>query len=86
MTPIEQSLIAVLVELTDSRPEQISLTTSFDQQGVDSFIALRLMRAINDQFGVDLELELLFDYPNVQALAQLIDSRRADSMQNNNVN
>lgn len=77
MTHFEQCLVDILAELTDTGASSISLTTTLDQQGVDSFVALRLARAIHDRSGVEIELESLFDYPTVRELAAYLDARAA---------
>lgn len=74
MTQFEQCLVDILADLTATERSAISLTTTLDQQGVDSFIALRMARAVHDRTGIELELEKLFDYPTVSQLAQHLQS------------
>lgn len=75
MTRFEQHLVEILAGLTEVAPASISLDATFDQQGVDSFIALRLAREIFDRTGIEIELELLFDYPSISQLAQYLASQ-----------
>jgi acyl carrier protein len=75
MIHFEQSLIEILAELTGAEAQQISLTDNLAEQGVDSFIALRMVRAIHDRTGVEIELELLYDYPTVRQLAQYVETQ-----------
>jgi acyl carrier protein len=77
MTQFEQCLVDILAELTDAERGTISLTTTLDQQGVDSLVALRLARGIHDRTGIAIELESLFDYPSVRQLAQHLEALAA---------
>ncbi|TNC76422.1 acyl carrier protein [Janthinobacterium lividum] len=79
MNLFEQCLVDLLADLTNAERGAISLTTTLDQQGVDSFVALRLARAIHDRTGIELELETLFDYPSVCQLAQHLQARAAQT-------
>jgi len=77
MTQSEQCLVDILAELTETGAGSISVTATLDQQGVDSFVALRLARAIHERTGVEIELESLFDYPTVRQLAAHLDAHAA---------
>lgn len=63
----------VLAELMEVDVSQISAEQPFSEQGVDSLIGLRLTRKLEDQLGVEVELEWLFDHPSIQALARFLD-------------
>ena len=69
MKNFELHLAKVLAELLEVDVEQISMTLSFSDQGVDSLLALRFVRKIHDEFGINLELEVFFDYPSLRELA-----------------
>ena len=73
MTKIEQLLNEILCELT-GESATFPVDQSFSEQGVDSFLALRLMRGIEDRTGLALELHALFDFPTIAQLARHIDA------------
>lgn len=78
MSRREQWLRIALAELMEIDAAQISSNQPFSEQGVDSLIGLRLTRKLEDQLGVEVELEWLFDHPSIQALAQFLDERFGD--------
>lgn len=75
MSRREQWLRDVLAELMEIDASQISSDQSFSEQGLDSLTGLRLTRKLEDQLGVEVELEWLFDHPSIQALARFLDER-----------
>lgn len=75
MSRRERWLRDVLAELMEIDASQISSDQSFSDQGVDSLTGLRLTRKLEDQLGVEVELEWLFDHPSIQALARFLDER-----------
>lgn len=75
MSRRERWLRDVLAELMEIDASQISLDQSFSEQGVDSLTGLRLTRKLEDQLGVEVELEWLFDHPSIQELARFLDER-----------
>lgn len=75
MSRRERWLRDVLAELMEVDASQISSEQSFSEQGVDSLVGLRLTRKLEDQLGVEVELEWLFDHPSIQALARFLDER-----------
>ena len=75
MTPREEYLREALAELMAVEAKTLSLTTTFDEQGVDSLIGLRFVRKIQDATGMDIELEWVFDHPTIEQLAQFLDER-----------
>lgn len=74
MTRYEQCLTELLAELV-GEPRQFSLTETFLDQGIDSFLALRLVRGIEDRLGVTVDLESLYDYPSIEQLAKFIEEQ-----------
>jgi acyl carrier protein len=75
MSNREQWLRNAMADVMQIEPAQISVEQSFAEQGVDSLMGLRLTRALQDDLGVEIELEWLFDYPNIRELAGYLDSQ-----------
>ena len=76
MTKVEKLLNDILCELT-AETRDFSLHETFAEHGIDSFLALRLMRGIEDATGRAIEMNVLFDYPTIAQLAQFIDAQDA---------
>ncbi|MFS2008240.1 acyl carrier protein [Duganella sp. CT11-25] len=75
MSKTEQLLLLTLAHLLKAPAESLSLTVPIDEQGVDSFLGLRFVRAIQKATGFELDLTTLTDRPTLQELAALIDAR-----------
>ena len=75
MSSREQWMQEALSRLLDVDPSKIAPTQSFAEIGVDSLIGLRFARQLQDEFGLELELEWLYDNPSVRELSAFIDER-----------
>lgn len=75
MTKYEQYLREVLAELMDVDAQQLSLTATVFDQGMDSLVGLRLARKVQDFVGAEIELEWIYDYPTLQQLAGFLEER-----------
>ncbi|GAB3356902.1 acyl carrier protein [Lysobacter tyrosinilyticus] len=75
MSKREIWLAAALAEVLEVDASQISATETFAQIGVDSLLGLRLTRKLEDQLGVEVELEWVFDHPSIRELAGFLDGR-----------
>lgn len=75
MSGRERWLRDVLAELMEIDVSQISSDQPFSELGLDSLTGLRMTRKLEDQLGVEVELEWLFDHPSIQALARFLDER-----------
>lgn len=67
-----EPLRLVLAELLHCDPVHVSASSNFAELGMDSLVALRFTRKINDVTGLDIELENLFDYPTIAALSSFL--------------
>lgn len=65
---------AMLAEVMNVPANDISSTATFSQLGMDSLTGLRFARKIKDAFGVEIELEWIFDYPTIEKLAGFLDT------------
>lgn len=72
MTNSEQCLRDALAEIMEVEAQQISITMTFADQGVDSLVALRFTRSLEDLTGTEVQLEWLFDYPSIRELAPFL--------------
>ena len=75
MSTSEEKLIQVLREALGQDAAQVTPQTGFAELGLDSIAGLRFARRAQDALGMDIELEWLFDYPNVAELARFLDAR-----------
>lgn len=67
---IELHLVQIWEEILEKRP--ISVVDDFFQLGGHSLLAVRLMSHISKQFGQNLDLAILFQYPTIAALAVVL--------------
>jgi len=68
---------AMLAEVMNVEANDISSTATFAQLGMDSLTGLRFARKIKDAFGIEIELEWIFDYPTIEQLAGYLDTHPA---------
>ncbi|WP_408895214.1 SDR family NAD(P)-dependent oxidoreductase [Paenibacillus taichungensis] len=60
--------------------ESISPETGLFEVGIDSVVAVELVETLNRKLGMDLGVEVVFDYPSFQELAMYIASEHSDSV------
>ena len=77
MNPTENYLLNTLAALMDIDGAELCCVTPLDQQGVDSFVGLRLAKKIEKDTGVAISLRSIFDYPNLRDIAAAIDAGAA---------
>jgi thioester reductase-like protein len=65
----EAYLVTLFAQVLKIAPDQIDVTVTFDEFGVDSLIGLDLMKRLEDDFGA-LANTLLFEQLTIQALAR----------------
>ncbi len=69
---VKESLLEILSDLLHIHVEEIDDTLSFKDMGVDSINGVEIMRDTNKVFNLNLDTVMLYDYPNVSALAGYI--------------
>ena len=70
----ESYLLNTLASLMNVDGTDLCCVTPLDQQGVDSFVGLRLAKRIEKEMGVSISLKSIFDYPNLRDIAVAIDA------------
>lgn len=81
MSTSEERLLQLLREAMKGEATQVTSMTGFAELGLDSLAGLRFVRKAQDSLGMDIELEWLFDHPNVAELAKFLDARRVQTGQ-----
>ncbi|UFZ08030.1 amino acid adenylation domain-containing protein [Bradyrhizobium ontarionense] len=76
-TPTEKRLAQIWARLLRLEQDQISVNASFFALGGHSLLAMRLVNAIQQQFGVTLTLRTIFENPAVSSLAALLAARQS---------
>ncbi|MEX3525941.1 MAG: SDR family NAD(P)-dependent oxidoreductase [Burkholderia sp.] len=57
----------------DLDPQRIEADRSFSEYGVDSILAVQLVNEINQRLGIVLQTTVLFDYSDLDALAEYLE-------------
>lgn len=73
----EQALRDALAALMEIEPAALALDQRLDEQGVDSLVGLRFARKVEDLIGAPVDLEWIYDYPTIAALAAHLGQRAA---------
>lgn len=68
----EEKLAAIWRQIL--KREQVSVTQNFFDLGGHSLLATQVVNGIQREFGIELALRALFDYPSVEKLADYIDT------------
>jgi non-ribosomal peptide synthetase component F/aryl carrier-like protein len=71
---VEPALAAIWAEVLDL--EQVAPEDDFFELGGTSLLAMQIVARASDAFGVELELDALFEAPTVAGLAQAIEGAR----------
>jgi acyl carrier protein len=69
---IEKSVKEAIAELLDSSDDALNLDASFLELGLNSVLAVELVEAMNQKLGIELGVEVMFDYRDVKELAHFI--------------
>jgi amino acid adenylation domain-containing protein len=77
----QQEIQACFAELLSIPAEQVGLTRSFFELGGNSLKATFLLTRLQRTYGLELSLTDIFKHPSVEALAQLLDSRKLSGLQ-----
>jgi amino acid adenylation domain-containing protein/thioester reductase-like protein len=70
-TPTEQALATVWAEVL--HVEQVSVLDNFFEIGGHSLLAMLVLSRLKHSFGLDVSINLIFQHPNISALAAIID-------------
>ncbi len=76
---LQQALKTRLSAVLRIDPARIDLDQSFSEIGLDSFLGVELIVAINRDYGIALSNSRVYDYPTVRALAALLAQEIAAS-------
>lgn len=71
-TPQEAILLDIVKELLELELEVVDLTASFDELGIDSFLATSILVAIEERFGVMPTPGQFLEHDSIERLANLI--------------
>ncbi|MBD3884958.1 acyl carrier protein [Phormidium tenue FACHB-886] len=67
---IQAWIVSYLAELLEIEPDDIDVTISFDQYGLDSAAAVGMTGDLEDWLGRKLDPTLLYDYPTVGSFSR----------------
>jgi len=73
---IKQELVRLVKQvLAIGDSEQVDLTRSFSDMGMDSILLVKYVQCINSQLGLNVTTNMLFNYPTIPGLAVYVNSR-----------
>ncbi len=72
---IHAAIRRIVADALYVEPDAVDETAGFGDLGLDSILAVEVVKAINDRFGVGLEVARLYDHPTLAALAVHVASR-----------
>lgn len=65
-----QSWLVSRIATYGKRPDMsFTVDTDFTEIGIDSVYALTLCGDIEDEYGIEVDAEVMWDYPTIRALA-----------------
>lgn len=69
---LELKVKEVLSKLLENTVSSNDLERSFLELGINSVLAVELVEALNEKLGIDLGIEVVFDYRDAKELAKYI--------------
>lgn len=69
-----ETVVKLLAQYRDMEVDGISMETKFEDLGIDSLDMVDLVMALEDEFGIELEVDE--NLVTVQDLVELIDSQK----------
>ena len=70
----EKKLLSIWTSVLDMKPENIGIKDNFFDLGGHSLKAIKIVFNINQKFGLDMDISILFDNPTIEKLATEIDN------------
>lgn len=67
---IQAWIVSYLAQLLEIDSDEVDVTMTFDQYGLDSSTAIGMTGELEDWMGKQLDPTLLYDYPTIKSLAQ----------------
>ena len=67
---IEEQLVRILAAEVDKPIEAVGVLDNFFDLGMNSIELVKILGTINREFGIDLKITMLFEYPNIQDLVE----------------
>ncbi|HKX29264.1 MAG TPA: SDR family NAD(P)-dependent oxidoreductase, partial [Blastocatellia bacterium] len=77
---LEESLLNAVAEALKLADGEIDPSAALSDLGVDSIIAVELVRAINESLGLALKTTVIFDYPSIGRLAEHLHLEYKDEL------
>ena len=69
---IEKVLKETITELLERSSDTLDLGASFLELGINSVLAVELVEAMNQKLGIELGVEVMFDYRDAKELTAFI--------------
>jgi acyl carrier protein len=71
---IQTWLIPYIAELLEIKPDEVNPTIPFERYGLDSSSIVGLTGDLGEWLGVDIDPDLLYEYPTIETLANHLAS------------
>lgn len=63
-----------LADVLDTSADKIDPVLDLDSLGLDSTVAVAYIMTLEEQIGIELMPELLFEYPSIETLSQHVET------------
>jgi len=75
----------IISDLLRNSSDCLDVNSDFLELGINSVLAVELVEALNHKLGIDLGLEVVFDYPSIGGLAEYLASHYQKEQQHDPV-
>lgn len=72
---IQQQIRTFLAEVLFFEPDEIDDETSFPDLGLDSVIGVEFLQTVNSEYGLEEDLDVLFEHPSPSVFTEHIIQR-----------
>jgi acyl carrier protein len=74
MRPVVEAFLEAAATITDSAPEISQMDSSITDFGIDSIALLEIAMILEDEYGVEIDLEDFRELPTLRAAVEAFES------------
>ncbi len=80
---IEKKIVEIVGQILEMKPDELDFEAKFAEFGVNSLMGLKLVDTINRKMGLELKIQLIYDYSNIRDLSRYLAMVYRESLINN---